>query len=92
LNVIAQVRAKNIAAKISKNVRHPGQPRSPRAATAIEATANGSANTVCDSLRNPAHRRSAAPGAYARRRMEEKNGMAFHMVAALQKTSAQSSV
>src|SRR5690349_13669241 len=55
LKAIAQVRAQTIAARISPKVRQPGQPRSARAATTMEANANGSAKTVCDDLPKPAH-------------------------------------
>lgn len=48
LNPIAAVRAHTIAAKISRNVRHPGHPRFALAATAMLAKANGNANTVCE--------------------------------------------
>jgi hypothetical protein len=71
LNDMAQVRAQNIAARISRNVRQPGQPWFPRAATAMEATANGSANTVCDSLTNPAQRRRALAGEDGEWKMED---------------------
>ena len=52
LNPIAVVRAQTIAARISRNVRHPGHPRSVLAATTIDANANGSANTVCEKRTN----------------------------------------
>src|SRR5260370_26061062 len=52
---IAHVRAQTIAAKISPNVRQPGQPRLSRAATSIAASANGSAKTVCENRTNEAH-------------------------------------
>src|SRR5258706_14638542 len=55
LNAMAQVRAQTIAARMSPNVRQPGQPRSARAATTIEASANGKAKTVCDIFQNSAH-------------------------------------
>jgi hypothetical protein len=55
LNAIAQVRAQTIAARISPNVRQPGQPRLSRAATAIAASANGRAKTVCEKRTNEAH-------------------------------------
>jgi hypothetical protein len=52
LNPIAAVRAHTIAARISRNVRHPGHPRSAFAATTIAANANGNANTVCEKRTN----------------------------------------
>ena len=55
LKLIAQVRAQTIAARISPNVRQPGQPRLSRAATAIAASANGSAKTVCEKRTNEPH-------------------------------------
>src|SRR2546429_2889213 len=55
LKVIAQVRAQSIAARIRPNVRQPGQPRWSRAATTMEARANGSAKTVWENLTNEAH-------------------------------------
>src|SRR6187455_2302825 len=54
LKAMAQVRAQTIAARISRKVRQPGQPRFSLAATTIEANANGSAKTVCESLTNSA--------------------------------------
>ena len=44
-----------IAARISPNVRQPGQPRLSRAATIIAASANGSAKTVCEKRTNEPH-------------------------------------
>src|SRR5213594_1432549 len=55
LNAIAQVRAQTMAARIKPKVRQPGQPRWSRAATAMEASAKGSAKTVWDSLTKEAH-------------------------------------
>jgi hypothetical protein len=55
LNAIAHVRAQTIAARISPNVRQPGQPRWLRAATSIAASANGSAKIVCEKRTNEAH-------------------------------------
>ena len=55
LNAMAQVRAQTIAARIRPKVRQPGQPRLSRAATAIAASANGSAKTVCEKRTNEAH-------------------------------------
>ena len=55
LNAIAHVRAQTIAVKISRNVLQPGQPRLSRAATIIAASANGSANTVCEKRTNEPH-------------------------------------
>src|SRR5437667_7638420 len=52
LNDIAHVRAQTIAATISANVRHPGQPRLSRAATTIAARAKGRAKRVWESLTN----------------------------------------
>jgi hypothetical protein len=46
LKAMAQVRAETMAARISPKVRHPGHPELARAATAMAAKANGSANTV----------------------------------------------
>jgi hypothetical protein len=48
LKLIAAVRAQTIAAKISKKVRHPGQP-----ATNIDAKAKGNANSVWEKRTNP---------------------------------------
>jgi hypothetical protein len=50
LNAIAQVRAQNMAARMSRKTRHPGHPWRSRAATAIDARAKGSANTVWENL------------------------------------------
>src|SRR5438445_7028630 len=55
LNAIAQVRAQTIAARTRPNVRQPGQPRRSRAATSMDASANGRAKTVWENLTNPAH-------------------------------------
>ena len=55
LKAIAHVRAQTIAARISPNVRHPGQPRLSRAATTIAARAKGSAKTVCENFTNDPH-------------------------------------
>src|SRR5689334_16635553 len=55
LNDIAQVRAVSTAPTMRRNNRQPGQPRVSRAATVIEASANGSAKTVCESLTNSPH-------------------------------------
>src|SRR5580698_7751718 len=55
LKDMAQVRAQTIAARINQKMRQPGQPWVSRAATAMEASAKGSAKTVCDSLTKPAH-------------------------------------
>src|SRR5882724_10300965 len=55
LKAIAHVRAQTIAAMINPNARQPGQPRFPRAATTIAASANGSAKTVCEKRTNEAH-------------------------------------
>ena len=54
LNAIAQVRAQTIATRISVKVRHPGQPRSSRAATTIAARAKGRAKIVWESFINSA--------------------------------------
>src|SRR5213593_360738 len=58
LNAIAHVRAQTIAARMSRNVFSPGQPRLSRAAMAIEASANGRANRVWEILTNSPHLRS----------------------------------
>jgi hypothetical protein len=55
LNAIAHVRAQTIAAKISPQILHPGHPRVSRDATTIAASANGSANTVCENRTNDPH-------------------------------------
>jgi hypothetical protein len=55
LKAIAQVRAQTIAARTSPNVRQPGQPRLSRAATAMAASANGRAKTVCGKRTKEAH-------------------------------------
>jgi hypothetical protein len=55
LNAIAQVRAQTMAARINPKVFHPGQPRLSRAATTIEAKANGRAKTVWDSFTKAAY-------------------------------------
>ena len=55
LNAMAQVRAQTIAARTSPNIRQPGQPRLSRAATAIAASANGRAKTVCGKRTKEAH-------------------------------------
>ena len=55
LKAMAQVRAQTIAARISPNVRQPGQPRLSRAATAIAARANGRAKTVWENFTKEAH-------------------------------------
>ncbi len=55
LNAIAHVRAQTIAARINPNTRQPGQPRLPRAATNIAASANGSAKTVCENRTKEPH-------------------------------------
>src|SRR5437867_12187140 len=55
VNAIAQVRAQTNAARIKPKVRQPGQPRWSRAATAMEASAKGSAKTVWESLTKEAH-------------------------------------
>src|SRR5688572_26907005 len=55
LKAIAHVRAQKTAATMRKNKRHPGQPRWSRAATAIEASAKGSAKTVWEIFTNSAH-------------------------------------
>ncbi len=49
---IAAVRAHTIAARISRKIRQPGHPRLAFAATTIDASANGSANTVCEKRTN----------------------------------------
>ena len=55
LNAMAQVRAQTMAARISPKILQPGQPRLSRAATAIAASANGRAKTVCGKRTNEAH-------------------------------------
>ena len=55
LKDMAHVRASTIATTIRQNNRQPGQPRLPRAATVIEASANGSAKTVCEIFTNSPH-------------------------------------
>src|SRR6185295_10883371 len=57
LNAIAQVRAQTMAARMSRNFCHPGQPFVSRAATTIEASANGNAKTVWENRTNSAHLR-----------------------------------
>ena len=52
-----RVRAQTIAARIRPNVCQPGQPWLSRAATAIAASANGSANTVWLNRTNSPHLR-----------------------------------
>src|SRR5581483_7827037 len=59
LKDIAQVRAQTIAVRIRRNVRQPGQPRSSRAAKAMEARAKGRAKTVWLSLMNDPNRVTA---------------------------------
>ena len=58
LNDMAQVRAQTIAARMSKKILQPGQPRLSRAATAIEAKAKGSAKMVWGNLMNSDHFRN----------------------------------
>src|SRR5208283_5727832 len=58
LNDMAQVRAQTIAARMSKKILQPGQPRLSRAATAIEARAKGKAKMVWGNLMNSDHFRS----------------------------------
>src|SRR5258706_4887393 len=55
LNAIGQVRAQIIAARMSPNFFQPGHPRFSRAATAMEASANGRAKTVWLNFTNSAH-------------------------------------
>ena len=55
LNAIAQVRAQSIAARIRPNVRQPGQPRWSRAATTMDANANGSAKMVWEKRTKDSH-------------------------------------
>src|SRR5207302_11316350 len=55
LKAMAQVRAQTIAARISPKIRQPGQPRFSRAATAMAASAKGSANKVWEKRTNEAH-------------------------------------
>src|SRR5664279_3013660 len=55
LKAIAQVRAQTMAARIRPNVRQPGHPRLPRAATAIAANAKGKAKAVWENRTNEAH-------------------------------------
>src|ERR1019366_3351717 len=55
LNAIAHVRAQTIAARISPNMRQPGQPRFSRAAISIAASANGNAKIVCEKRTNESH-------------------------------------
>src|SRR5262245_20630067 len=55
LKLMAQVRAQTIAARIRRNLVTPGQPRSSRAAMAIEARANGKAKTVWEIFTNSPH-------------------------------------
>jgi hypothetical protein len=52
---MAQVLAQTIAARTKPNVRNPGHPRFCRAAIAIAANANGSANTVWLNLTKEPH-------------------------------------
>ena len=55
LNAIAHVRAIATAPKINTNNFHPGHPLVSRAARAMDAIANGIANTVCDNFTNSPH-------------------------------------
>src|SRR3954469_18799836 len=55
LKAMAQVRAHTIAARISPKVRHPGQPRLSRAATAMAARAKGRAKMVWEKRTKDAH-------------------------------------
>src|SRR5688500_12264826 len=55
LKAMAQVRAQTIAATINAKVRQPGQPRLSRAATAIAASAKGSAKSVCEKRTKESH-------------------------------------
>src|SRR5919109_5300081 len=50
LNVMAQVRAQTIASRIRPKTRQPGQPFCSRAATTIDARANGNAKSVWENL------------------------------------------
>jgi hypothetical protein len=62
LNAIAHVRPHAIAAVISRNNLHPGQPLLPRAATTIPANANGSAKIVWLNFTNSPHFRTLLRG------------------------------
>ena len=55
---MAQVRAATIAPRTSRNTRQPGHPPRSRAATAIEASANGKAKTVWEKRTNSPHFRT----------------------------------
>src|SRR6185369_932600 len=55
LKAMAQVLAQTMAARIKPNFFQPGQPRLSRAATAIAASAKGSAKAVWENLTNSAH-------------------------------------
>src|SRR5215471_7090747 len=57
LKTMAQVRPQTMAARINPNLRHPGQPRFSRAATAMAARAKGKAKRVCEKRMNEAHLR-----------------------------------
>src|SRR5215213_7296213 len=58
LKAMAQVRAQTMAARIRPNLFQPGHPRFSRAASAIAAKANGSANIVCEKRTNSPHLRT----------------------------------
>ena len=69
---MAQVRPLTMAASTSTKTRHPGQPRWSRAASIMEASAKGRANTVWLNFTNEAHLESREIiGAYCRRRSLE---------------------
>src|SRR5262245_50620731 len=72
LKAIAQVRAQTIAARMRLKVLHPGHPRWARAATTIDASANGSANTVCESLTKLPHLNKPASGDVDRAQLDSE--------------------
>ena len=62
LNPIAAVRAQTMAARVKMKIRQPGQPPPSRDATAMLASANGNAKTVCEKRTNAKYFRTETIG------------------------------